>query len=624
VAAVKIYATVDPVHSRAIHRVNAELQNHAPDGVEFVMDPRAADLQILHVVGSLEFNQLVHPRYVLFIHCYWRAYEPFWASILRDAALVVSTYDLGGVASRERFPFRRAPYGVDGSVFYDRQLPRDRIVLTTGYATDLEPIAECREAAMAAGDRAPHLIQVGAPFWQDGSAELHEGVSDDELAALYSRSHYVSGLRRKEGFELPVLEGLACGARPVCFDDSGYRHWYDGHAVFVAEQPPAELVRELTSVFSQVPNPVTQAEREEILERFSWSVICADLWREICERVHASSMNGQARQPDARGVTFPSRFRLLELEETDDGFAIQDRERASVHHLNATAAAVFELCDGSRDLHAIADVLAELYDLPSAPVGETLAGLRDLADRQLIYWDGSMPVDLSFLQAVDPELLRMLVMGRPWFHQIDLGHGIVTPGIDRSAEKLEKLGLPQDLSGKTVLDIGAYDGFFSFAAERRGAARVVAADHFLWTKPEGIGDGRGFDIAHWALGSRVEKKVIPVEAISPETVGVFDYVLLMGVLYHSQDPLRYLRNAFAVCRGTTIVETHVDGLDYDRPMMVYYPGDTLNSDPTNFWGPNRQCVFEMLYECGYARVDLVDESGDRMTFHAHRTADQST
>lgn len=53
-------------------------------------------------------------------------------------------------------------------------------------------------------------------------------------------------------------------------------------------------------------------------------------------------------------------------------------------------------------------------------------------------------------------------------------------------------------------------------------------------------------------------------------------------------------------------------------MMVFYPGATLNDDPTNYWGPNRQCVFEMLYEVGDSRVDLVHEAGDWMTFHAHR------
>jgi len=76
---------------------------------------------------------------------------------------------------------------------------------------------------------------------------------------------------------------------------------------------------------------------------------------------------------------------------------------------------------------------------------------------------------------VDATELRSRVEELEWFHSIDLGHGIKTPGTDDSAKKLARLGLPADLTGKRVLDIGAYDGFFSFAAERAGAAQVADA-----------------------------------------------------------------------------------------------------------------------------------------------------
>src|SRR6185436_11277205 len=69
-----------------------------------------------------------------------------------------------------------------------------------------------------------------------------------------------------------------------------------------------------------------------------------------------------------------------------------------------------------------------------------------------------------------------------WYHSIELAPGVVTPGRKPAEEwqqQLQALRLP-DLHGKTVLDIGAYDGFFSFAAERLGAARVTALDHYVW------------------------------------------------------------------------------------------------------------------------------------------------
>ena len=69
------------------------------------------------------------------------------------------------------------------------------------------------------------------------------------------------------------------------------------------------------------------------------------------------------------------------------------------------------------------------------------------------------------------EEIRQRVASRgTWWHRIDLGHGIVTPGLDDSPVKLGTLSFPPNLSGKTVLDIGAWDGFFSFEAERRGAS----------------------------------------------------------------------------------------------------------------------------------------------------------
>jgi len=227
--------------------------------------------------------------------------------------------------------------------------------------------------------------------------------------------------------------------------------------------------------------------------------------------------------------------------------------------------------------------------------------------------------DLALPDKVDRELLRDLVFARPWFHTIDLGEGIVTPGIDRSADKLGFVGFPDNFGGASVLDIGAFDGFFSFEAERRGAGRVVAADEFCWSRPQDpMTDGRGFDIAHWGLSSSVEKRWITVEDIGPQTVGTFDYVLFLGVLYHSPDPLRYLRNVASVCAGTLLLETHVDALEQDRPMMVFYPGDSLNGDPSNYWGPNRQCVTEMLFEVGFAEVDMVAHAGTRMAFRARR------
>lgn len=212
------------------------------------------------------------------------------------------------------------------------------------------------------------------------------------------------------------------------------------------------------------------------------------------------------------------------------------------------------------------------------------------------------------------EELRRKVMARPWFHIMDLGHGIVTPGVDKCAQKVHHYQLPERMDGLSVIDIGAYDGFWSFECERRGAKRVVAADHYCWTQT-GRKTKEGFDLAHELLNSKVESVVIPVEELSPSTVGTFDIVLFLGVLYHAQNPLQYLRIVRSICNRQVIVETHVDALDYDKPAAVFYPGKALNNDSSCFWGPNPKAVEGMLTEVGFHSAKTISIFRDRGTFH---------
>jgi tRNA (mo5U34)-methyltransferase len=185
-----------------------------------------------------------------------------------------------------------------------------------------------------------------------------------------------------------------------------------------------------------------------------------------------------------------------------------------------------------------------------------------------------------------------------WWHQIELPNGYVTPGPDCSAAKLAALHLP-DLSGKTVLDVGANDGYFSFAAERLGASRVLAADSALWAwTPRGKA---GFEYARRALGSNVEDIDIEVLDLSPETVGEFDVVLFLGVLYHMPHPLLALEQVTSVTKGLLVMETLVD-LPYLRtPAAAFYPW-AMGGDDSNWWGPNRAAVVGMLRSVGFERI----------------------
>ena len=215
------------------------------------------------------------------------------------------------------------------------------------------------------------------------------------------------------------------------------------------------------------------------------------------------------------------------------------------------------------------------------------------------------PAEAPATTSWTPERLQSEVDSRTWFHTIDLGNGVRTPGQKDTPTEVGIMRLP-DMKGRSVLDIGAYDGFYSFESERRGAARVVAADSWSWNWP-GSDARRNFDLAHEVLGSSVETRTVLVEDVSPETVGgPFDVVLFLGVLYHAPDPLGYLEAVRSVTAGVAVVETVIDLLDVDVPAAAYYPSDSLNHDGSNFFGPNPAAVEGMLLDAGFARVTRFD------------------
>jgi tRNA (mo5U34)-methyltransferase len=229
----------------------------------------------------------------------------------------------------------------------------------------------------------------------------------------------------------------------------------------------------------------------------------------------------------------------------------------------------------------------------------------------------------------DSELARLQarVKSRPWYHIMELAPGVVTPGTYDPRRQLERMGFPQDLHGRTVLDIGTYDGFFSFEAERRGARSVLAIDQHP-------ADHCGFALARELLGSHVEYRAASVYDLTPESFGLFDVVIFPGVFYHLRHPLLALDRIHSVCRDYVFLETHVldsafldDGqrlrLDDMHPalagsaLLQFYPYRELNGDPSNWFAPTVRCVELMLHNAGF-QPTLAGRWGDRASFIAHR------
>lgn len=209
----------------------------------------------------------------------------------------------------------------------------------------------------------------------------------------------------------------------------------------------------------------------------------------------------------------------------------------------------------------------------------------------------------------------------PWFHEMDLGDDVITPGVVKRdvLAKQADVYFRDGLAGMSVIDIGCWDGFNSFEAKRRGAARVLATDHLVWASPA-TGSRESFELARERLGLDIEAMDIDVPEVSPATTGRFDIVLFCGVLYHLRDPLGGLVHVSEVCDRTLIVETAIDAMEYDRPAMVFYPGAELGDDPSNWWGPNPACVSAMLRDAGFQRIEHHRHPiyKNRAIFRAHR------
>ncbi len=235
--------------------------------------------------------------------------------------------------------------------------------------------------------------------------------------------------------------------------------------------------------------------------------------------------------------------------------------------------------------------------------------------------------------APDPQLVDR-IRERKWFHTIDLGNGLVTPGNPPHPLLSSPEAFP-DFNGRSVLDIGAWDGKYSFEAERAGARRVVALDHYIWlldpTKRESYfraceAEGRlpdlavvergfldaswmpgrqGFDMAKAYLDSQVEPVVGDFATMDLTELGCFDVVLYLGVLYHMVNPLGALARVLEVTGEVAVIETAavtVPGHE-ESSLVAFYPGAELRGDYTNWFAPSESALHGMCRAVGFARVE---------------------
>lgn len=221
---------------------------------------------------------------------------------------------------------------------------------------------------------------------------------------------------------------------------------------------------------------------------------------------------------------------------------------------------------------------------------------------------------------IDASELRRKVEEKPyWYHKIELPGGVTTPGwapLSRDSYRI-----PENLTGKRVLDIGAWDGYWSFLALQRGASQVVAVDDFSdylgSLKDSDRRAWENFDLCRDAFGyteERCQRREMSVYDITEDKLGRFDIVFFFGTLYHLRHPLLALDRLSAVCNEKIYVESAIldDFSPYrggfgggyaNQMVMEFYPDKQYGNNDSNWWTPSLVCLGHMVRAAGFDYVE---------------------
>jgi tRNA (mo5U34)-methyltransferase len=200
-----------------------------------------------------------------------------------------------------------------------------------------------------------------------------------------------------------------------------------------------------------------------------------------------------------------------------------------------------------------------------------------------------------------------------WFHTFALAPGVYTPGLARDHRSRPQVLGADRLRGRSVLDIGTFDGFYAFLAEARGARRVVAVDneqYVDWIRGRfgiELDPAAGFETVHHLLRSNVEYRTLDALAVG-QLNERFDVVLCFGMLHRVSDPVAILRALADVLEpgGEVILETYGSALDDDTPAIeIHQSGGVYAGDDFVYWGFPSEGLRRLARLAGLDSVKIV-------------------
>jgi tRNA (mo5U34)-methyltransferase len=202
-----------------------------------------------------------------------------------------------------------------------------------------------------------------------------------------------------------------------------------------------------------------------------------------------------------------------------------------------------------------------------------------------------------------------------WFHTFALAPGVYTPGFARDHRYRPQALGEERFAGRSVLDIGTFDGFYAFLAEARGARRVVGIDneqYVDWIRGRfgvDLEPAAGFDAIHRLLGSSVEYR--RVDALDVDQLDeCFDVILCFGMLHRVSDPVQVLKGLADVLEpgGEIVLETYGSTLPADTPALeVHGSGDVYAGDDFVYWGFPAEGLRRLARLAGLGSVEIIDE-----------------
>ncbi len=260
-------------------------KGYAPIKYEFIEEPNDADFQILDITRISDKYYLKCDKYVLFFHTFgeWAEEDPSqYYDLFKNAMLVYSHIDLAPIYPLiNGSKFMIGPWGSQPDVWFKKgEIKNDTYqILCTGEIAETEGIRECVTACDTLQSK---MLHVGHDFRFTNPSYINmNNLSNNAMNEVYNRSKWVSALRRIEGFEKPAIEGLLCGARPICFDTQLYRYWYGDLARYVKEGTEQETYEDILRVMKEEYSPVTPEEMEKAIKKFAWFYVAKRFWERV-------------------------------------------------------------------------------------------------------------------------------------------------------------------------------------------------------------------------------------------------------------------------------------------------------------------------------------------------------